>query len=114
MKRELVFRPPDGASCPVAYDALGPSPTRSEPGPTVPAQVIRVAATAEQRFLDIWRTMLGGAEWGARDLQRHSRHGATLSWPRELIFAHYALVAVRLALYPILENTCRFGQQTND
>jgi len=33
---------------------------------------------------------------------------------RELVFADYALMAVQLALNPVLESAGRLGQQSND
>jgi hypothetical protein len=36
------------------------------------------------------------------------------SWPRELVFADYALMAIQLAFYPVLQNASRFGQQPSN
>src|SRR6516164_2582063 len=61
IRRELVFCATDGASRRVDNDALARSHTRSDDGPTAPAQIIGVAGAPEQRLVKLGRRGIGGS-----------------------------------------------------
>src|SRR5690348_14678923 len=86
--------------------------------------MIGVARTAEQRFARVRDRVSLIACRRALDFERNGRHRALLrsaivlsglgSGPGQLVFPHDALVAVDLALDPILKDAGFFGQQADD
>src|SRR5215831_17814855 len=94
VRRKLIFCPARGASRRIDNDTLRRSHTRSDDGSAITADVIRVAATAEQRFAALGCAWIASVRWLARDLQRDRRHNLAPLCSRELVFAHNAFMAV--------------------